>query len=131
MNEAWPLANELTDERRPLMRVRVEPVPNPRSDTDEAPTGVSLDKAPEVAVVKVPVPPPVMVRSCINSPIRWAPDSRMSSRLICTAWVPPLRSSPLMWVPVTSTSSRLSSATSEGACARSASAPAQARLSGW
>ena len=130
MKEAWPLAKELTLARRLLIKVRVEPVPRPRREAEEDPTGVSLDSAPAVAVVKVPVPPPVTVRSCISSPMRCAPDSRISSRFNWMACVPPLRSRPLMWEPVTRTSSRGSS-WAAAPQASSASALAQARDSGW
>ena len=82
MNDSWPRAKALTEARRPLIRVRVALVPKPRSDTPDAPTGVSLDNAPALAVEKVP-PPPAAAGSCEKRSItEVAPDSSIVARSI-------------------------------------------------
>ena len=76
-----PRAKALICARRPLISVSVAEAPSPRSETADAPTGVSEESAPAVAVEKVWPPPTATGRSCSTSMIVLAPDSRMSSRV--------------------------------------------------
>ncbi len=101
MKLSCPRAKALICARRPLMSVSVEDAPRPRSDTAEAPTGVSEDSGPAVAVEKVPPPPEVTGRSCSTSIMVAAPVSRISSRVTVWVWTGPSVGRPWMRLPVT------------------------------
>ena len=123
MKLSCPRANALIWARRPLMSVRVAEAPSPRSDTAEAPTGVSDDSAPAVAVEKVWPPPLVTGRSCSTSMIVPAPDWTISSRVTASVWTGPSLGRPEMRLPVTVMACP-SSATCSSAVVTSASASA-------
>ena len=106
-SERTPFENELAATRRPFTSVSVEPAPRPRSEAPAMPAGESACSAPEVAVLKLPVPPPVSEMSFSTSPIEASPRrSILTASMTCTGCAS-ARSTPRRLVPVTLTASRV------------------------
>ena len=104
-SERTPFENEAAATRRPLTRVSVEPAPRPRSEAPAEPAGESACSAPEDAVLKLPVPPPVSEISLSASPIDCRPKRWICwASMTCTGCAS-ARSTPRRFVPVTVTAS--------------------------